>query len=133
MDSLRNKTECQCLCVEALQDSPGFSSLPGSDVSACVNTDLLSHGFSGFLCNIHIMVYACIPATHHKVKGASCCAHGLNLWIAREFLTPSHLNALRTTSEKSSVWVVSKCCTIRPDPDPHFLLPLIRSHADPTV
>lgn len=28
-------------------------------------------------------------------------------------------NALGTTSEESSVWAVSKWCTIKADPDPH--------------
>lgn len=42
-------------------------------------------------------------------------------------------NALRTTSEDSSVWVLSKCSTIRLDPDPHFQVPLIRRHADLNV
>lgn len=37
-----------------------------------------------------IMIYACRPAMHHKIKGAPCSAHGLDLWVAREFLTSSH-------------------------------------------
>lgn len=52
---LKNKRECQCLCVQVLQDSTGFSSPPGSEMSAnpdaCANPELLSH-ISGFLCGI---------------------------------------------------------------------------------
>lgn len=49
MDSLRNKTERQCLCVQALWDAPEFPPPPGFEVSACANTDLLYHIYDFFM------------------------------------------------------------------------------------